>query len=54
MAQAFQIKLAAGNLPRGGEQMRRAKPHFARAQFGFGCGGKPFDSGKGMEQMIFI
>jgi len=29
LAQAFQIKLAAGNLPCGGEQMRRAKPHLA-------------------------
>ena len=28
-AQPFQIKPAIGNLPRGGEQMRRAKPHFA-------------------------
>jgi hypothetical protein len=46
MAQAFQIKLAAGNLPRGGEQMRRAKSHFARAQFGFGGGGEPFGVGK--------
>ncbi len=29
MAQTFQVKPAIGNLPRGGEQMRRAKPHFA-------------------------
>ena len=29
MAQAFQIEFAIGNLPRGGEQMRRAKTHFA-------------------------
>jgi len=48
MAQAFQIKPAIGNLPRGGEQMRRAKTHFARAKFGFGDAGKPFGSGKGM------
>jgi hypothetical protein len=27
-------------LPRGGEQVRRAKTHFAGAQFGFGQGGE--------------
>jgi hypothetical protein len=36
MAQTFQVKPAAGDLARGGEQMRRAKTHFARAEFGFG------------------
>ena len=48
MAQAFQIKLAAGNLPSGGEQMRRAKTHFAGAQAGFGGVGKPFSRWKGV------
>ena len=41
-AESFQIKFAVGNLPRGGEQMRRAKTHLAGAQFGFGDGGKFF------------
>ena len=36
MAQTFQVKPAIGNLPRGGEQIRRAKTHFARAESGFG------------------
>ena len=36
MAQTFQIKPAIGNLTFGGEQMRRAKTHFARAESGFG------------------
>ena len=29
MLQPFQVEFAIGNLPRGGEQMRRAKTHFA-------------------------
>ena len=49
MAQTFQIEFAIGNLARGGEQMRRAKTHFARAKLGFGDVGEPFGSGKGME-----
>ena len=48
MAQTFQVKPAAGDLARGGEQMRRAKTHFARAEFDFGDAGEPFSSGKGM------
>ena len=54
MPQPFQIEFAIGNLARGGEQMRRAKTHFARAEFGFGGGGEPLRRGKGMEQMIFF
>ncbi len=48
MAQTFQVKPAAGDLARGGEQVGRAKTHFARAEFGFGDAGEPFSSGKGM------
>ena len=54
MAQAFRIEFAIGNLPRGSEQMRRAKPHFAGAQFGFGGGGDALWRGERMEQMIFV
>jgi hypothetical protein len=46
MPQPFQIEFAIGDLTGGGEQMWRAKTHFARAEFGFGGGGKPFGSGK--------
>ena len=49
MPQPFQIEFAIGNPTRGGEQMRRAKTHFARAEFGFGRAGESFGSGKGME-----
>ncbi len=54
LAQELQIKPATGNLPRCGEQMRRAKSHFARAEFGFGGGGKPFGCWKRIGQMIFV
>ena len=36
MTKPVQIKFAGGDLPGGGEQMRRAKTHLARAQGGFG------------------
>ena len=42
----FQIQCAIGNLPRGGEQMRRAKTHLAGAQFGLGETGDFFRRGK--------
>ena len=54
MPQPFQIEFAIGNPTCGGEQMWRAKTHFARAEFGFGRAGEPFGSGKGMKQMIFV
>jgi len=44
MPQPFQIEFAIGNLARGGEQMRRAKTHFTRAELGFGDAGEPFGS----------
>ncbi len=39
-ADFFQVECALGNLPRGGEEVRRAKTHFAGAEFGFGAGGE--------------
>jgi len=36
---ALQIESAIGDFARGGEQVRRAKTHFAGAEFGFGGGG---------------
>ena len=39
-AQLFQIEFSIGDPPCGGEQMRRAKTHFARTKFGFGGNGK--------------
>lgn len=54
MPQLFQIEFAIGNLTRGGKQIRRAKTHFAGAEFGFGRDGKSFGGGKGIEQMVLI
>ena len=48
MPQPCQIEFALGDPAGGGEEMRRAKTHFARAEFGFAGGGKPFGSGEGV------
>jgi len=42
----LQIQCLTGNLPRGGKQMRRAKTHFAGAQFGFSRRDDFFRQGK--------
>ena len=41
-ADFFQIKFADGDFPRGGEQMRGAKTHLARAEISFGQAGDLF------------
>ena len=44
----LQIESAIGNLSRRREQVRRAKSHLARAQFGFGSGSKALRHGEGI------
>ena len=48
-ADFFQVKFSTGDLPRGGEQVRRSKSHFAISQIRFTRGGDAFGDWKGVK-----